>query len=33
MKKRTPISEIMTKNVITLNNTDTLETAEHLFNP
>ncbi|WP_223032840.1 CBS domain-containing protein [Hanstruepera marina] len=31
MKKRTPISEIMTKNVITLNYTDELETAEHLF--
>lgn len=31
MKKRTPISEIMTKNVITLNHTDELETAEQLF--
>ncbi len=31
MKKRTPISAIMTKNVITLNHTDSLETAEHLF--
>lgn len=31
MKKRTPISEIMTKNVITLNHTDELETAERLF--
>jgi len=31
MKKRTPISEIMTKNVITLNRTDNLETAERLF--
>lgn len=31
MKKRTPISEIMTKDVITLNHTDDLETAEHLF--
>lgn len=31
MKKRTPISEIMTKNVITLNYTDELETAERLF--
>ena len=31
MKKRTPISEIMTKNVITLNHTDELETAEKLF--
>jgi CBS domain-containing protein len=31
MKKRTPISTIMTKEVITLNNTDNLETAELLF--
>ncbi len=31
MKKRTPISAIMTKNVITLNHKDSLETAEHLF--
>ena len=31
MKKRTPISEIMTKDVITLNHTDELETAERLF--
>ena len=31
MKKRTPVSEIMTKNVITLNHTDNLETAELLF--
>lgn len=31
MKKRTPVSEIMTTNVITLNHTDTLETAESLF--
>ncbi len=31
MKKRTPISTIMTKNVITLNKTDNLETAELLF--
>jgi len=31
MKKGTPISEIMTKKVITLNNHDDLETAEHLF--
>lgn len=31
MKKRTPISAIMTKNVITLNSTDDLETAERLF--
>jgi CBS domain-containing protein len=31
MKKRTPVSAIMTKNVITLNSTDTLETAERLF--
>lgn len=31
MKKGTPISEIMTKKVITLNSKDDLETAEHLF--
>ncbi len=31
MKKRTPVSEIMTKNLITLNTTDTLDTAESLF--
>ncbi|GGG40964.1 CBS domain-containing protein [Bizionia arctica] len=31
MKKRAPISDIMTKDVITLNHTDDLETAEHLF--
>ena len=31
MKKRTPVSAIMTKNVITLNHTDSLETAERLF--
>ncbi|TXE17045.1 CBS domain-containing protein [Psychroserpens burtonensis] len=31
MKKRTPISAIMTTNVITLNLTDNLETAESLF--
>jgi len=31
MKKRAPISEIMTKEVITLNHTDNLETAERLF--
>ncbi|WP_149276882.1 CBS domain-containing protein [Pareuzebyella sediminis] len=31
MKKRTPVSTIMTKNVITLNHTDNLETAERLF--
>lgn len=31
MKKRTPVSEIMTKTVITLNYTDELETAEKLF--
>lgn len=31
MKKRTPISAIMTKDVITLNHTDSLETAERLF--
>lgn len=31
MKKRAPISEIMTKDVITLNTTDSLTTAEKLF--
>ncbi|WP_310994300.1 CBS domain-containing protein [Aequorivita marina] len=31
MKKREPISSIMTKNVITLNHTDDLETAERIF--
>ena len=31
MKKRTPISEIMTKKVITLSHADDLETAEKLF--
>ncbi len=31
MKKRTPISDIMTKNVITLSTADNLETAERLF--
>lgn len=31
MKKRTPISEIMTTKVVTLNSSDSLETAEHLF--
>ncbi|TPN82986.1 CBS domain-containing protein [Aquimarina algicola] len=31
MKKRTPISSIMTKNVITLTLKDSLETAEELF--
>ena len=31
MKKRTPISTIMTKDVITLNSTDSLDTAEGLF--
>lgn len=31
MKKREPISTIMTKKVITLNNTDDLETAELIF--
>lgn len=31
MKKGTPISTIMTKNVITLNTSDNLERAEHLF--
>ena len=31
MKKQKPVSEIMTKNVITLNKGDDLVTAEHLF--
>ncbi|CAM1350984.1 CBS domain-containing protein [Tenacibaculum crassostreae] len=31
MKKRTPISAIMTKNVITLTSTDDLMTAEQMF--
>lgn len=31
MKKRTPISKIMTTDVVTLNVIDTLETAEKLF--
>ncbi len=31
MKKRTPVSVIMSKNVITLNKTDDLTTAEKLF--
>lgn len=31
MKKRTPISSIMTKDVITLNHSDSLETAARLF--
>ena len=31
MKKRTPVSTIMTKDVITLNHSDTLENAEMLF--
>lgn len=31
MKKRTPISQIMTKEVITLNKSDDLTTAEKLF--
>lgn len=31
MKKRQPVSAIMTKDVITLNHTDDLETAERLF--
>ncbi|MBT8266179.1 MAG: CBS domain-containing protein [Bacteroidia bacterium] len=31
MKKRTPISEIMTRKVVTLDIHDNLETAEHLF--
>lgn len=31
MKKRTPVSSIMTSNVVSLNRTDTLEKAEELF--
>lgn len=31
MKKRTPVSTIMTAEVITLNHTDSLDTAERLF--
>jgi len=31
MKKRTPVSAIMTKNIIAVNKTDDLETAERLF--
>jgi len=31
MKQRTPISAIMTTDVITLNNSDSLETAESIF--
>jgi CBS domain-containing protein len=31
MKKRTPVSEIMTKKIITLNHIDDLATAESLF--
>jgi CBS domain-containing protein len=31
MKKGTPVSAIMSKDVITLNRTDDLDTAEHLF--
>ena len=31
MKKRTPVSTIMTENVVTLNNSDNLLTAEKLF--
>jgi CBS domain-containing protein len=31
MKKRAPVSSIMTKEVITVNHTDTLEAAERLF--
>ena len=31
MRRGTPISAIMTKDVITLNTTDSLETAELLF--
>ncbi len=31
MKKRTPVSSIMTANVITLNHTDNLDTADRLF--
>lgn len=31
MRENTPISKIMTKNVITVNHNDDLETAEHIF--
>ena len=31
MKKRTPVKDIMTSNVIALQTTDDLETAESLF--
>ncbi len=31
MRKRTPVSTIMTKNIIAVNRTDELETAEKLF--
>lgn len=31
MRKRTPVSTIMTKNIIAVNRTDDLETAERLF--
>lgn len=31
MKKRTPVSKIMTTNIIAINRTDDLETAERLF--
>lgn len=31
MKKREPVSKIMTKDVITLNHTDNLDTAEQIF--
>ena len=31
MKRRTPVSTIMTRNIIALNRTDTLEKAERLF--
>ncbi|MCB0382904.1 MAG: CBS domain-containing protein [Psychroserpens sp.] len=31
MRKRTPVSTIMTKNIIAVNRTDDLETAEKLF--
>jgi CBS domain-containing protein len=31
MKRRTPVSTIMTKNIIAVNRTDDLETAEKLF--
>jgi CBS domain-containing membrane protein len=31
MDERTPVSTIMTREVVTLNNTDTLENAEQLF--